>query len=192
MKNNHQNGFTIIELLIAISIITILSTIGYATVSKQMETNAILKMRNQIPTFIKGISELSYETGEKYDISIDFNNYIITAKKNGSTTIYRKLNLEKNLQYCFIDNNNKIQNTLSRNTTSTGNINIGFSIYIFNKKNKAKSKISFVSTTKVVKFLVINRYTPKKDMYLNNFTQNRVITGSELELKDSNNWEKVN
>lgn len=191
MKNNHK-GFSVVEMLIAVAIITLLSTLGYTSVSKQMETNAILKMRNQIPTFIKGISELSYETGEKYDITIDFNNYIITAKKTGSSNIYRKLNLEKALQYCFIDSNNKIQNTISRNTTSTGNINKGFTIYIFNKKNKAKSKISFVSTTKVVKFLVINRYIPKTDMYINDFTQDREITGTELELKDSNNWEKVN
>ena len=90
-QNMRKNrGFTLIELMIVVSVIAILSTVGYISLSRSTEASAKAQMKTQIPTFLSGVSDRAYESGIA-DI-ITFSSSEITAEKGGTLQLSRRLN----------------------------------------------------------------------------------------------------
>ena len=164
-----KRGFTIIELLIVVAVIGILVGLGGISIKKQAESRAMLKVKNEIGDFFRVAAKRSQETGKKYVINFDLAEKKIEITRNGDTT--DTLELPNIFEYEKISKTLREQN-FSRNITSTGNLSLGLTLYVFKANSQpgiqgdeiAKYAITFKTTDKHVKFLHVKELLPKSEI----------------------------
>lgn len=188
MKNK-KFAFSLLELIIAVAVITVLSGVVVFAYSERIEKNALIEMQNQIPTFFETICQKSFETGERYKLHCDLEGKQLEVADIDSGEVLEEFDLSEVLNYVFINSSNELSSEVDRNTTTTGNISKGFSIYIFDDSGEALYKIALSNSTEFVQYISINPKEPIKTMYLTDFTYGRELTEDEEELIDYDNWQ---
>ena len=161
-----KKGFTIIEMLITIALIGILIGVGSLSIKKQAESNAMLRVENEIGDFFRVAAKRSLETGKKY--GVDFNlaekNIEIYRRENSdgewddskSKSIIEELELPNVFEYGI---KNETTYTTSFTITSDGNINEIFTFYIFKDIDEVKYIINF-DLDDYINYLHVREYIP--------------------------------
>lgn len=155
MKKFKQQGFTMLELITVICIMTIVTSFSFPSFIKTREEQAYKVLQEDLSYFMNGLADFSATKHEILEIEFDLNSKLIFAKKDGM--IFKRFKLPKNFEYEDINGDKLIK----RNTTDTGNINSGFSLYVFNKNNEAVFRKTFINNRKYVQYLDMNKYEPK-------------------------------
>lgn len=101
-----KKGFTLIELMIAICIITVLASVGVVSIKNRSEKNALIKMKNEIPTYLSNQMNKAYDFGEKYIVK--YNESQNRLETYFGNTLIEKLDLENSLNYHINPTENKI------------------------------------------------------------------------------------
>ncbi|OQY09937.1 MAG: hypothetical protein B6I28_02065 [Fusobacteriia bacterium 4572_132] len=169
----NRKGFTLLEIMIVVAIISILATVGGISLKGRNEKNELIKMTTQIPMFLRNLRDESFDTGKKYYIKFKLNEnkiYVLENKTDELKNCISKLNLSQNFLYEEI--NEKYQ--FERETTPNGNFSTGFTLFLFDKERKEiLKKITVCTTIADVKFANVNTYKPKKNITLNNYKERR-------------------
>lgn len=167
-----EKGFTLIELMIVVGILMLMSAGATFKIIENRSRKDYKILTEDLENYMH-IMALQADYGDEvYDFTFDCNSKLIIFRKGGN--IISQFELPESFDY-EDKNGSKI---ISGNTTVTGNINQSFSLYTFDKSNKAVFKETFVSTKKYIKFLYINRYKPKSTFF----------KGNHL---DYDKWEKI-
>jgi len=173
----NKKGYTLLEMMIVVAIISILSTVGMNSLKGRAEKRALLSMSTKIPMFLENLRDKSYDTGKRYSLKfrLDENKiYVLEYKMEELKDSISELNLSKYLLY--EDNTEKKQ--FERDTTPKGNYSNGFSVIIFDqKRERVLKRISISTGTDGVDYAMVNSYKPKTSLTLSNY-------------KESNKWEK--
>lgn len=167
-----KRAFTLFELILTLSILLIIFKISFISLENFKNRNALNTLENKLPDFFYTAADLSYRQNTKFDIDIDFDSKLIFVKKDD--IILMKFKLPSDFDYEDSYGNKLIR----RNTTETGNINMSFSIYSFDKHGSAVFKETFLNNKKFIRYLVINKYIPKENI-------------SKGEHKIYKNWERI-
>lgn len=152
--NNKTQAFTFIEVIISILILSLLLNFTFIKYQNIKEKQAILEAKLKINDAFFYSSLNSLQSHDISTIKLDLTKKQITILNQFQKKI-KQFNLPKNLIYYSTSNSHL--RTFNINFTKNGNIAKSFSIYIFNKKNYVKYKISFYGFDKS-KFLKINNY----------------------------------
>jgi prepilin-type N-terminal cleavage/methylation domain-containing protein len=182
-------GFSLVEVIVAISIVLILSSVGLVSNTKRSESNAKIMVEEQLPIFFETVFQKSNESGKRYKIHCELSERVLEIREIETEVLLDKLELPETLNYVFFNSKKELVSEIDRNTTNTGNISKGFSIYIFDRKGLAIDKFSLSNTTEFIKYAKLSEKKPTKDMYLINFAYGRELSEDEEELIDYNNWE---
>ena len=136
MKKRKNGGFTLVEVLVYISIITILFTIVFNILQNQRQKQEFTIQKRNISQFIRKIQQYAQYNKKEYilDFRISENIAYFVDKENGKEDIIGKLEISKNISY--MTNNNDKNADFKRKTTNEGNFEKGFSIYLLDKKGK--------------------------------------------------------
>ncbi len=167
-----KKGFTLLELIIVVTIMTILSGSTFISIKKSRSIKDLKILKEEINVFVDNIALNADERDERLDISFDFDKKLISVKKNGN--IIDELILPNSFEY----EDSFGKKLVERQFTPKGNMNTSFSMYAFDTNNKAVFKHTFVTNRKYIDTLIINNYLPKK----------KLIKGDHKNYLD---WEKI-
>lgn len=167
-----KKGFSLLELIIVIAIMTILSGSTFISIKKSRSIKDLKVLKEEINLFVDNFSLIAGDKGERLDISFDFNKKLISVKKDGN--IIDELDLPTSFEY----EDSFGRKLVERQITPKGNMNTSFSMYAFDSKNKAIFKHTFVTNRKYIDTLIINNYLPKK----------KLVKGEHKNYLD---WEKI-
>jgi prepilin-type N-terminal cleavage/methylation domain-containing protein len=161
---NKKRGFTLLELMMVVAIIGVLVGTAMIAANKRHEKNEFMRMKTQIPEFFRAIAEKSFEEGKGYDIQISLPSKIEVYDTSTSPAgILDTLKLSEILVY------EKSTSDSAFNTTEKGNLNKGFTIYIFNKDEEPLYRIAMYTTRPFVDYLQVNTYKPKDTANKDNY-----------------------
>lgn len=146
-------GFSLIGVLVGITIILIVSNIGYIYFRNARERQEIKTAKVKICQTIQTYSSLAFKNQKEYYLIFDYNTKNIIIK-NRETNI--KINLPKRLEYVSIFDKKAISGRNAK-ITKNGNITPSFSIYIFGYDHIARYRISFFGFD-IIKYMRINVY----------------------------------
>lgn len=173
----NKKGFTLLEMMIVVAIISILSTVGMSSIRNRGQKNALISMTTQIPIFLENLRDESFETGKRYYLKFRLDENKIYVLKNKTDELKDSIK-ELNLSKYFIYEDNSENKQFSVETTQTGNFTKNFCLIIFDKKReKLLKRISIYISTSKINYAMINEYNPKTTITLDNY-------------KDRNNWKK--
>ena len=163
-KIEGNKGFTLIEVLVYMSIVAILFTIISVNMQNQkMKQDFAVEKRN-ISMFVRKIQQYAQQNRKEYilDFQISKKTVFFMEEVNGKKDIIDKMTISGNISY--MTNNTDRNADFIRRTTNEGNFERGFSIYLLNKKgNKIYYRIS-TNTIKCVK-ISNNKYLQGKKSY---------------------------
>lgn len=174
---NKNEGFTLLELMIVVAIISIMVTAGSVALSGSFERNALMKMRVQIPTFLRSCFDKSYERGQDYEIVFnknaagDYKN--IELQKVISTTssiTLKTLKLDGKLTYTVEGGADTF--------ISSDRGNIDGERYIYIKKDGIPVYQVSIVPVGVIDYAVFTKYKAKSTLNATNYT-------------DSSQWEEI-
>ncbi|WP_426710332.1 hypothetical protein [Cetobacterium sp. SF1] len=154
-----NKGFTNIEVLIGILICIII--FSYVSI-KIKNLNEILELKKDITYSVNcyyKYTEISINNSKKYKINNNLKEGIITITEGENKIPLEIIKLNSKLRRTVIYNNRKLEK-IDSYTTINGNLSNSFSIYFFNRKNKAAYRIAFYPYTRS-KILRINVYRNK-------------------------------
>lgn len=153
-----NNAFSFYEIIFSTFILILILNISFLKYQNFKETQSIIEAKTKINETFFYASLNSLKFHKNYSIKLD----LISAKLilfDSNYTPIKYSKLPKNLNY-FHTQSTAVNPTI--NFTKNGNISKSFSIYIFNKKNEVKYKISFYGFDRT-RFLKINNYKKKKN-----------------------------
>lgn len=152
--NNKSQAFTFLEVIVSVLIFSLLLNFTFIKYQSIKERQAILEAKLKINDAFFYSSLSSLQSHDISTLKLDLTKKQIIILNQFQKKI-KQFNLPKNLTY--YSTSNSYLKTFNINFTKNGNISKSFSIYIFNRKNYAKYKISFYGFDKS-KFLKINNY----------------------------------
>lgn len=156
MRKNRDKGVTIIELIVAITIIGFITIISCGSYMKIKENNEIIKSKLLMVNTVSRYRDLSYLKEKDHLIVFDFfNKKILISDK--LSNLLEEIELPKGIEYRIISKD-KSTYYHKTNMTKTGNLGSSFTIYIFNSNELAKYRIAFYSFS-TMKYLFINVYS---------------------------------
>ena len=163
MKKNKKRGFTLVEVLVYISIFMLLFFVVTNNFEKRKEQQQFTIQKRNISQFIRKIQQYSQYNKKEYELHFKISeNMIYFIDKN---EIIDKLQISKDISYMT---NNKEKNIdFIRKTTNECNFEKGFTIYLLNKKgDKIYYRIS-TNTINAAKYPIISIYKGKKPISVN-------------------------
>jgi prepilin-type N-terminal cleavage/methylation domain-containing protein len=132
-----KRGFTLLELLIVITIMGILVGYGGMSIRKQARARAMLRVRNEIGDFFRVAAKRSLETGKRYSVTFKLEEKIIEIERNGHIT--DTLKLPRILEYGIKDTSGTYPSEFSTELSTKGNISgNNFTLYV-TRSNLSKS-----------------------------------------------------
>ena len=165
-KREGNRGFTLIEVLVYMSVVAILFTIVSVNMQNQkMKQDFAVEKRN-ISMFVRKIQQYAQQNRKEYilDFQISKKTVFFMEEVNGKKDIIDKMTISGNISY--MTNNTDRNADFIRRTTNEGNFERGFSIYLLNKKgNKIYYRIS-TNTINAAKYPIISIYRAKKPINL--------------------------
>lgn len=165
IKGNN-NGFTLIEVLLYISIMAVLFTVVSVNLQKQRQNQEFAIQKRNISQFIRKIQQYAQHNRKEYvlDFKISEKRAYFLDEKNGKKDIVDKMEISQNLSY--MTNNSNKNADFRRRTTNEGNFEKGFSVYLLDKKGeKIYYRIS-TNTINAAKYPIISIYRAKKPINL--------------------------
>lgn len=165
-KKGDSNGFTLIEVLLYISIMAILFMVISVNLQKQRQNQEFAIQKRNISQFIRKIQQYAQHSRKEYvlDFKISEKMAYFLDEKNGQKDIVDKMEISKNLSY--MTNNSNKNADFRRRTTNEGNFERGFSVYLLDKKGeKIYYRIS-TNTINAAKYPIISIYRAKKPINL--------------------------
>lgn len=172
-------AFYLVEVIITLAIFLIILDIGFYHIKEREEKFNINFAKILICENILTYSKKSLEKNKNFYFHFNFLKKEIKISNIIDKNI-EVVTLPKNLKYTTIFDNRPVE-VFSAKITRNGNITPSFSVYIFNRKNIAKYRISFYGF-QIIKHLKINVYKNVKDFkprydnilnYHNNWEKNR-------------------
>ena len=167
MNENKSSGFTLVEVLLYISIVAILFLAISNNLQKQKQLQEFAIQKRNISSFIRKIQQYAQYNKKIYtlDFKISEKTAYFLDNVKGKKEIIDKLKISDNLSY-MTNNSNKNADFL-RNTTNEGNFEKGFSIYLLDRKGeKIYYRIS-TNTINAAKYPIISIYRAKTPIKLN-------------------------
>ena len=165
-KREGNKGFTLIEVLVYMSVVAVLFTIISVNMQNQkMKQDFAVEKRN-ISMFVRKIQQYAQQNRKEYilDFQISKKTVFFMEEVNGKKDIIDKMTISGNISY--MTNNTNRNADFIRRTTNEGNFERGFSIYLLNKKgNKIYYRIS-TNTINAAKYPIISIYRAKKPINL--------------------------
>ena len=166
-KREGNRGFTLIEVLVYMSVVAVLFTIVSISMQNQkMKQDFAVEKRN-ISMFVRKIQQYAQQNRKEYilDFQISKKTVFFMEEVNGKKDIIDKMTISGNISY--MTNNTDRNADFIRRTTNEGNFERGFSIYLLNKKgNKIYYRIS-TNTINAAKYPIISIYRAKKPININ-------------------------
>ena len=165
-----KRGFTLIEMLVVVAIIVISSTSITFQLNNVFKNKAIQSMQTKIPRFFSNACSTSKSSGERLYFTLDFENGVMITfrdEERDESSQKDKLELSKLLDYRIVSttgNDNTVSNKNFYRTTETGNMNQGFSLYLFKKNENIPQLRIAISTTSNLQYAQINLYEPKDNI----------------------------
>lgn len=180
-------GFTLYETLLSTFILIIILNLSFIKYQNLKEKQSILEAKSIINEafFYSSLNSLKAHKG--FSLKIDFATKEIFIL-NENSKLVRHFQLPKNLTY---RQTQKINNQLI-SFTKNGNISKSFSIYIFDRKNEARYRISLYGFDKS-RFLKINNYKKidKSSLKLNEISDYHKKVAEDRETFNVG-WKKEN
>ena len=193
-KIKKNNGFTLVEVLIYMTILTILFTAVINGLDRRREQQDFAIQKRNISQFIRKIQQYSQYNRKKYilDFRISENTVYFIDDENGKEIIIDRMPISRNISY--MTNNKDKNKDFTRNTTVEGNFEKGFSIYLLNRKGKKIYYRISTNTINAAKYPIISIYRAKvpidiSEDYLKSalWEEDQVILNKDAqEIKD--NW----
>lgn len=162
-----KRGFTLVEVLVYISILVILFSIVTGSIKNKKQQQDFAIQKRNISQFIRKIQKYSQENKKEYilDFRISENKVYFIDENSGEKEIIDKMEISPNLSY--MTNNSEKNKDFIRKTTLDGNFEKGFSIFLLNKEgNKIFYRIS-TNTITAIKYPIISIYKAKKPININ-------------------------
>lgn len=150
-----NKAFSFIELLITISILSLLTLLFYIKYENYKEKNSIYEAKIKIVNTLSKYRDLSYYNNCSFYITFNFSQKYISISKisNDEDDI---IPLPKSLNYKIITKKGDT-NSFVTTMTPNGNFSDAFSIYIFDYKDLAQYRLGFYTFSQI-KYLLINIY----------------------------------
>ncbi len=188
-----KKAFTLIELLIVIGIMSILFFTGGVSIKRHRESTAMLRIKNEVGDFFRLEAKRAKESRKRYEIDFELEKKRILIKQN--ELVINRLELPSTFEYMKISKGKREQ-TLKRDITSTGNINMSLTLYVFQSNfNKgiqgdelAKYAIVLKNNDEHVRYLHVKERIPKLKI------RAKEIKPSENGSKDASKksyWEEI-
>lgn len=134
-----RKGITLIETIIILFIVSIISLLSFIRVERYLEEKEIVRAKLLFQTLFSKYSKQSYYSGDIFTIKIYLEAKKIEVYK--STELKEKIVLPRELSYRIVYDRER-QKIFTFQTTEQGNLSKSFTIYIFDKKNKARIRIA--------------------------------------------------
>lgn len=165
IKSKKNNGFTFVELLIYMSIFSLLSFSVLNNYSNTKLKQELLSEQRKIVSFIRKSSNYVKNSSEgNYFFYVNFEEKILSLNENNVSSnkeIY-KINLSNKFNY--FSNNKEKNASFQRELTDVGNFNRGFTLFISHKE-RIYYKIS-VNTVNALRYPIITVYKPCNKIYV--------------------------
>lgn len=136
-----KKGYSLIELVVVIAMMTLLIAVASLSIERIKENGALTDSRDKISGVLRGYLDTSFNTGEIYEISFDYEIKRIEVKNLADMKVVEEVDLSKILEYTTIYSGAK-QDEYQTITNSEGGSDKSFSIYIFDGDSKARYRIS--------------------------------------------------
>ena len=171
-----KRGFTLIEVVLCLGLISILMGIFLVNQDKKEQVKQLGIAKKEIVQFIRKIQQVSYYEKKEYVLDIKISNKTISYMDNNGKL--QKLELPSNISY--MSNNINRDGDFTRSTTTNGNFEKGFSIYLLDKgKKKIYYRVS-TNTINSLKYPIISVYKAKKAISLAEDYSNEKLWSEEL------------
>ena len=125
MKKRGNSGFTLIEVLLYMSIVMILFSIVSISLQKQKEKQEFAIQKRNISQFVRKIQQYSQHNKKEYILDFQISKKIVFFRENTKDIIDKMVISD---QISYMTNNTKKNDDFVRSTTSEGNFERGFSI----------------------------------------------------------------
>lgn len=175
-----NNGFTLVEILVYISILVILFSIVVKNINENKQNQEFAIQKRNISQFVRKIQQYSQYNKREYiiDFKISENTVYFLDINNNKEEIIDKMEISKNISY--MTNNKKKNEDFRRKTTIDGNFEKGFSIYLLDKKGENIYYRISTNTINVAKYPIISIYKAKKPLNINENYQKSNLWEEEL------------
>lgn len=158
-----KNGFSLIELILVIGIMSILGSALILSTAGIGEKNALRECETRMPIFFRNYIDRSFDNGERYRLEMDLGRKRITVYSTVGNYKIDELKLNNSLGYYKKDDEERV---ITREVTERGNFSKGFSIVIGDKKREKMYRKITGDNTLVVRYGIIRMYFPKNGDYI--------------------------
>lgn len=156
-----EKGFSLVEIVMTITIFSVISYFAFIQIQKLRENREFLLGKTLLTETFYLYSQKALLSGEIYSVKIDYLEKkieIIDSKNN----CFEKIKLPKNISYITVYNKKIVEN-LEIKITKTGNVSPSFSIYLFDRGNQVRYRITVLGFS-MIKLLDMNIYRPVKSL----------------------------
>lgn len=171
-----KRGFTLIEVVLYLGLISILMGIFLVNQEKKEEVKQLGIAKKEMVQFIRKIQQISYYEKKEYLLDIKMSNKTISYMDNNGKL--QKLKLPSNISY--MSNNIDRYRDFTRSTTTNGNFEKGFSIYLLDKRKKKIYYRVSTNTINSLRYPIISVYKAKKEINIAEDYNNEKLWSEEL------------
>lgn len=170
-------GFTLIELMIVVAIVSIMGSFGVSMVGKSIKRTDARKMKEQIPVFIETAIERAFEQGSPYSVAFYTDrieiDYTGTKLENNRNDVLR---ISKHFTYEGTDFNIDEQGGISADSR-----------VIIQEKGNPIFKIEIENISNTINYALVSKFTP--GVAIENLAETSLTEAEKAALlNNDNNW----